>query len=289
MPVEPVSAAGGMYAAAPTRTPKQELDGEVFLSLLVTQLRNQDPSSPMDTTQMIAQTTQLAMMEELTSISAAQEEAFGLQMRSAAADLIGRQVSYTDAAGLPASGVVTAVSYAGSVPTVTVNGQDVALDAVAGITSAAGPAPASGVRAAGGDYSTTSVAGYSGDQLANAAAIVDAGRAMGLSERDVTIGVMTAMGESGLKVIDHGDAAGPDSRGLFQQRDNGAWGTYAERMDPTASATNFFKALTGIDGRDAMTPTAVAHAVQRNADPNHYEKYWASAVEVVKTLTASQA
>ena len=287
MPVEPVSAAGGMYATAPTRTPKQQLDGEVFLSLLVTQLRNQDPSSPMDTTQMIAQTTQLAMMEELTSISAAQAESFGLQMRSAAADLIGRQVSYTDAAGLPAAGVVTAVSYAGAVPTVTVNGQDVALDAVTAITAAGAPS-VSGVRAAGGDFGATSVAGYGREQLANASAIIDAGRAMGLSERDVTIGVMTAMGESSLKVVDHGDAAGPDSRGLFQQRDNGAWGTYAERMDPTASATNFFRALTTIDGRDAMTPTAVAHAVQRNADPNHYEKYWASAVEVVKTLTASQ-
>jgi hypothetical protein len=287
VPVEPVSAAGGMYATTPTRAPKQQLDGEVFLQLLVTQLRNQDPSSPMDTTQMIAQTTQLAMMEELTALSAAQEESFGLQMRSAAADLIGRQVTYTDAAGV-ASGVVTAVSYSGPVPTVTVNGEEVPLDAVAGIGSASVAAD-SGVGAAGGDYGATSVAGYRGDQLANAAAIVDAGRAMGLSERDVTIGVMTAMGESGLKVIDHGDAAGPDSRGLFQQRDNGAWGTYAERMDPTASATSFFKALAGIEARDAMTPTAVAHAVQRNADPNHYAKYWAPAVEVVKTLTASQA
>ncbi|MFH5824895.1 flagellar hook assembly protein FlgD [Georgenia sp. AZ-5] len=288
MPVEPVTATGGMYTAAPTRAPKQQLDGEVFLSLLVTQLRNQDPSSPMDTTQMIAQTTQLAMMEELTSISAAQQESFGLQMRSAAADLIGRQISYTDAAGLPASGVVTAVSYAGQTPTVTVNGQDVALDSVGAVTSAGGPAAVSSVQAAGGNYGAASVAGYSGNQLANADAIVAAGRAMGLSERDVTIGVMTAMGESGLQVIDHGDAAGPDSRGLFQQRDNGAWGTYAERMDPTASATSFFTALAGIGGRDAMTPTAVAHAVQRNADPNHYEKYWPAAVEVVQTLTASQ-
>jgi len=275
-----------MYTTAPTRAPKQKLDGEVFLSLLVTQLRNQDPSSPMDTTEMIAQTTQLAVLEELIGISAKQEESFGLQMRSAAADLIGRQVTFTDAAGLPATGVVTAVSYSGPVPTVTVNGQEIPLDAVAGVTSGSGVAPGS---AAGAGDSSAAVAGYSGDQVANAAAIVDAGRAMGLSERDVTIGVMTAMGESSLKVVDHGDAAGPDSRGLFQQRDNGAWGTYAERMDPTASATNFFNALAQIDGRDAMTPTAVAHAVQRNADPNHYQKYWAPAVEVVKTLTASQA
>ncbi|WNB85532.1 hypothetical protein [Cellulomonas sp. ATA003] len=72
--------------------------------------------------------------------------------------------------------------------------------------------------------STGSVAGYSGVQLDNAGAILTAGRRMGLSLRDQTIGVMTAMGESSLRVLGHGDTAGPDSRGLFQQRDNGAWG-----------------------------------------------------------------
>ncbi len=85
-------------------------------------------------------------------------------------------------------------------------------------------------------------------------------------------------------MLDHGDTAGPDSRGLFQQRDNGAWGTYAERMDPTASARSFFRALERVDGRDAMTPTLVAHAVQRNADPNHYTRYWDDAVGLVARL-----
>src|SRR6476469_4345327 len=87
------------------------------------------------------------------------------------------------------------------------------------------------------------IAGYQGEQLRNAALIINAGKATGLSARAQTIGVMTAMGESGLRVLDHGDGPGPDCRGLFQQRDNGAWGSYQDRMNPTASATNFFKAL----------------------------------------------
>jgi hypothetical protein len=136
---------------------------------------------------------------------------------------------------------------------------------------------------------TAPVAGYSGAQLDNAWAILAAGQRMGLSLRDQTIGVMTAMGESSLKVLDHGDKAGPDSRGLFQQRDNGAWGTLAQRMDPTASATSFFTALTRVSGRDGMTPTQVAHTVQRNADPNHYTKYWDEAVAVVSSLTGATA
>src|SRR5690606_34445211 len=74
---------------------------------------------------------------------------------------------------------------------------------------------------------------YSGKQLENAALIINAGKKLGLNKQGQTIGVMTAIGESTLNNIDRGDTAGPDSRGLFQQRANGAWGTLEERMDPS--------------------------------------------------------
>ncbi|MFC8041736.1 CHAP domain-containing protein [Paenarthrobacter sp. NPDC057355] len=128
------------------------------------------------------------------------------------------------------------------------------------------------------------VAGYQGEQLKNAALVINAGKALGLSARSQTIGVMTAMGESGLRVLDYGDGPGPDSRGLFQQRDNGAWGSYQDRMNPTTSATNFFKALQKVSGWEQLEPTTAAHRVQRNADPFHYQSYWPAAVEVVAAL-----
>lgn len=133
------------------------------------------------------------------------------------------------------------------------------------------------------------VAGYDAEQLANAAAIVQAGSALGMGVRDQTIAVMTAMGESGLRVLDHGDGAGPDSRGLFQQRDNGAWGTLADRMDPTASATNFYRALAQVPERDTLAPTLAAHRVQANQDPFHYEAHWPAAVQVVQALSGAKA
>ena len=86
MAIDPIAATGGLYSTAPTRAPKQTLDGEAFMSLLVTQLRNQDPSSPMDTNQMISQTTQLATMERLTELAGTNKEDFSLQMRTAAAE-----------------------------------------------------------------------------------------------------------------------------------------------------------------------------------------------------------
>lgn len=132
---------------------------------------------------------------------------------------------------------------------------------------------------------TAEVAGYSGEQLVNAAWVVKAGIDLGLSSRDITIGVMTAMGESSLRVLDHGDVAGPDSRGLFQQRDS--WGTLAERMDPYQSAGLFFSALAAISDRDSLAPTIAAHRVQRNADPQHYAPYWDAAVAVVNAVTGT--
>lgn len=138
MPIESVAAptGAGMFTAAPPRAPKQALDGEVFMSLLVTQLQNQDPSSPMDTNEMIAQTTQLAMMEKLNQLATHAEENFSLQMRSAAAALIGQQVSYAGPDGATITGTATSVSYAGAVPQVTVGGQTIALDAVSGVSAA---------------------------------------------------------------------------------------------------------------------------------------------------------
>ncbi|WP_336922898.1 M23 family metallopeptidase [Aquipuribacter sp. SD81] len=125
--------------------------------------------------------------------------------------------------------------------------------------------------------------------MGNAAAVLTAGGALGVPARGQLIAVMTAMGESGLRVLDYGDAVGPDSRGLFQQRDNGAWGSYADRMDPLISSTNFYRALLAVDGWESLPPTIAAHRTQRNADPYHYERYWPAAVEVVSALTGDVA
>ncbi|MDA2812499.1 hypothetical protein O4J56_17785 [Nocardiopsis sp. RSe5-2] len=126
-------------------------------------------------------------------------------------------------------------------------------------------------------------------QLGNAVIIMNVAADMGLSTRDQTIGVMTAMGESSLEVIDRGDAAGPDSRGLFQQRDNGAWGTYEDRMDPVRSSEMFFEQLEKVEGREDMEPTLVAHEVQRNEDKYHYASYWEDAKQVVSQLSGVEA
>jgi flagellar basal-body rod modification protein FlgD len=113
------------------------MDSDLFMNLLIVQLQNQDPSSPMDTNEMITQTTQLATMEKLSSMEDLSTESFSLQMRGVAAALIGQTVSYTDDDGVAVSGIATAVSYASGTPTVTVGDVDIALDAITGVAAAA--------------------------------------------------------------------------------------------------------------------------------------------------------
>ncbi len=141
----PVSYIGGSTAdatAATTSTPSKTLDKDTFLKLLVAQLSNQDPSSPMDTSDMMAQTTQLSMMESLSEIQASSREQFGLQMRMAAADLVGQQVTWKDADGKTQSGVVSGVDYSVSIPTLTVGKTQLPLDSVASVTPAGSTPPA---------------------------------------------------------------------------------------------------------------------------------------------------
>jgi hypothetical protein len=129
------------------------------------------------------------------------------------------------------------------------------------------------------------VDGYCQRQLINAVFIMTAGTSYNVTERGQEIGVMTAIGESGLRVLDYGDVAGPDSRGLFQQRAN--WGTLAERMDPYTSARLFFGRMIGVAGWNTRAPTVVAHIVQGNANPDYYTPYFPSAVAIVQAMKAT--
>jgi hypothetical protein len=139
------------------------------------------------------------------------------------------------------------------------------------------------------------IAGYSGDQLDNAAAIMNAATTAGLSARAQLLGVMTAMGESSLKNITYGDAetsgvTNPDgtlttSIGLFQQQDS--WGSRDDRLNPTKAALMFYDRLVNVDGWETLPASEAIHRVQINSDPNHYSKWESPAVAVTSALTVS--
>lgn len=138
MSTSPISPIGttSLTSSAPAREPKQTMDSTVFMNLLVTQLKNQDPSSPMDTNAMINQTTQLSMMEKLTQLATDSSQGLSMQQRAAAAALLGKAVTYLAADGTSTTGTASGVSYAGSAPTVTIGGSSVPLSSITGVAGA---------------------------------------------------------------------------------------------------------------------------------------------------------
>jgi cell wall-associated NlpC family hydrolase len=129
----------------------------------------------------------------------------------------------------------------------------------------------------------TDVAGYGPAQLHNAGLIIAATRKLHLPNRAAVIGVATAMTESALVNVDHGDAYGPDSRGVFQQRSG--WGPVSVRMNPEAAATLFFKAmLRDVPSWQSLPLTQVAATVQRNRYPNAYATHEHDADLVVEAI-----
>ncbi|MDQ4504077.1 flagellar hook capping FlgD N-terminal domain-containing protein [Sinomonas sp. ASV322] len=130
------AASTSLTSAAPTRTPQQTMDSSVFMSLLVTQLKNQDPSSPMDTNAMINQTTQLSMMEKLTQLTATSASGLSVQERAAAAALIGRSVTYLGADGGSGRGTVASVSFGGVAPSLSIGGASIPLSSITGVAGA---------------------------------------------------------------------------------------------------------------------------------------------------------
>jgi flagellar basal-body rod modification protein FlgD len=108
---------------------KTEMDKDMFLKLLVAQLKYQDPTKPADTTQFLAQTAQFTVVEKLSELSKQQTEMVTAQLMNSATNLIGRTVTYTDEKGDPHTGVVAATTI-GSNPMLKIGNTDVALSQV---------------------------------------------------------------------------------------------------------------------------------------------------------------
>jgi flagellar basal-body rod modification protein FlgD len=128
MTVTPVTTTTSLYSTAPTTPPNQTMDSQMFLQLLITQLQTQDPDSPMDSNTMITQTSQLASMQAMSTMSDTETSDFTLQTRTAAAALIGQNASYVDANGVTQSGEVTGVSFDSSDSYVTIGGISVPIE-----------------------------------------------------------------------------------------------------------------------------------------------------------------
>ncbi|NLW24764.1 MAG: flagellar hook assembly protein FlgD [Clostridia bacterium] len=116
---------------------KQNLGKDDFLKLLITQMKYQDPLSPMEDTEYIAQMAQFSSLEQMQNLNsniqlglgyltALQEElllAFeSWQAVNSGMNLIGKEISGITAAGDTVTGVVEKVRFTSQGTLVVVNG-----------------------------------------------------------------------------------------------------------------------------------------------------------------------
>ncbi len=105
MSVPSTTAVGASYlgsttGTAATASASTQIDKDMFLKLMVDQLKNQDPMNPTDSTEFLAQTAQFTSLEKLEAVASASEASLTAQMAFGASSLAGRSVTYLDANGV---------------------------------------------------------------------------------------------------------------------------------------------------------------------------------------------
>jgi flagellar basal-body rod modification protein FlgD len=104
---------GTAYTPASSTVDRPDQMGkDVFMKLLVAQMRYQDPSNPVDSSQMMSQTATFSQVEKLEQLVNQNASMLVLQESATAGALVGRTATYTDTTGASTTGVVTSVRLA---------------------------------------------------------------------------------------------------------------------------------------------------------------------------------
>jgi len=96
-----IPALSSSASAQDTSDPNQAANDaqKTFLNLLVTELKSQDPTSPMDPTQMVNQMLSMNELNELISINQILQSTFGTSASSASSSLAKTSASATQSTG----------------------------------------------------------------------------------------------------------------------------------------------------------------------------------------------
>ena len=112
---------------------------DMFLKLLVAQLKNQDPSSPMDQKDMMAQMAQFTSVEQMTNMVAAIDKLSFNSAVSQSVGLIGRDIDYSTGneitSTIESSKVVSVNMVNNEIKLTLENGETIKPDAVVRVTS----------------------------------------------------------------------------------------------------------------------------------------------------------
>ncbi len=129
--------------AGASTAPSQELGRDAFMTLLVNQLKNQDPMNPTSHEQFIAQLAQFSSLDEMRGVNENLVALALLQQNNAlmaqltdASSLIGKSVVYVPAeGGAEVAGTVESVKLKDGLAVLRIDGTDVPLSDVVEVTA----------------------------------------------------------------------------------------------------------------------------------------------------------
>src|SRR3954451_5903316 len=140
------------YTASTTVERKdQGSQKDIFLKLLVAQMKYQDPSNPASSSELMAQNATFTQVEKLEEIAKQNASLLALQRSSSAGALVGRTVTYSDETGAKQTGLVTSVRLGSGTTEAAVmgGGGSVAMGRIAEVAStASSTTPSTGTPAA---------------------------------------------------------------------------------------------------------------------------------------------
>ncbi len=110
------------------RKTSNELGKDDFLKLLITQLQNQDPTSPMENTEFISQMAQFSSLEQMTNMSTAFSKMAAFINSSEAASTLGKTVEL-DIGDTSIQGIVEGATR-GENPQILVKGMYYSMDKI---------------------------------------------------------------------------------------------------------------------------------------------------------------
>jgi flagellar basal-body rod modification protein FlgD len=116
--VQPVSTSTAQGASA-TAASASAMDYNAFLRLLIAQLKNQDPTKPMDSTEFVAQLATFSQVEQSIAANTKLDSLLTSSALSLADAVIGRVVTSPDGA---TSGTVASVKITSEGPIATLHG-----------------------------------------------------------------------------------------------------------------------------------------------------------------------
>ena len=119
-------------AGAPVPASNQ-MDRDMFLKLMVAQLRNQDPMNPTDSTEFLAQTAQFTSLEKLEEVASQTAQALSAQMAFGASSLVGRTVTYLGPDGTETTGTVDSVRFTADGPMLGIEDIDIRMNDVVAV------------------------------------------------------------------------------------------------------------------------------------------------------------